>query len=75
MPAQPAKRSTAKLASAKPANASLSPSAHISARIKELGDWRGEMLARVRAIIQQADPAVVDDLVNNRQNKKAGAGA
>jgi hypothetical protein len=39
----------------KPAKPSISPSARISARIKELGDWRGEMLARVRAILKQAD--------------------
>ena len=34
---------------------------HIDARIKELGDWRGETLARVRAIIKQADPGVVEE--------------
>lgn len=45
----------------KPAKPSISPSTHISARIKELGDWRGEMLAGVRAIIKQADPAVVEE--------------
>ena len=33
----------------------------IDARIKELGDWRGETLARVRAIIKQADPDVVEE--------------
>jgi hypothetical protein len=32
----------------------------IDARIKELGDWRGEMLARLRAVIKQADPEVVE---------------
>ena len=37
-----------------------SPSRLIDARIKELGDWRGETLARVRAIIKQADPDVVE---------------
>jgi hypothetical protein len=37
-----------------------SPSRQIDARIKELGDWRGEMLARVRALIKQADPEVVE---------------
>ena len=37
------------------------PSAHIDARIKELGDWRGEMLARIRGIIKQADPDVVEE--------------
>jgi hypothetical protein len=34
----------------------------IDAKIKELGDWRGEMLARVRAIIKEADPDVVEEV-------------
>ena len=38
-----------------------SPSQLIDARIKELGDWRGEMLARVRFLIRQADPEVVEE--------------
>jgi hypothetical protein len=33
----------------------------IDARIQELGDWRGEMLARLRALIKQADPEVVEE--------------
>ena len=33
----------------------------IDARIAELGDWRGEMLARVRAVIKRADPDVVEE--------------
>jgi len=33
----------------------------IDARIKELGDWRGEMLARVRALVKEADPEVVEE--------------
>ncbi len=36
------------------------PSQLIDARIKALGDWRGEMLARLRALIRQADPEVVE---------------
>jgi hypothetical protein len=39
----------------------VSPSRLIDARIKELGDWRGETLARVRALIKQADPEVVEE--------------
>ena len=39
-----------------------SPSRLIEARIKKLGDWRGETLARVRAIIKQADPDVVEEV-------------
>jgi hypothetical protein len=38
-----------------------SPSRLIDTRIKELGDWRGETLARVRALIKQADPDVVEE--------------
>src|SRR6201989_2973001 len=38
-----------------------SPSELIDARIAELGDWRGEMLARLRALIKQADPDVVEE--------------
>lgn len=47
---------------AKEAKASDSPSKLIDARIKKLGDWRGETLARVRAIIKQADPDVVEEV-------------
>ena len=38
-----------------------SPSQLIDARIKELGDWRGEMLALIRKLIKQADPDVVEE--------------
>jgi hypothetical protein len=38
-----------------------SPSRLIDARIKELGDWRGETLARVRSLIKQADPEVAEE--------------
>ena len=44
------------------AKAGTSPSRLIDARIKALGDWRGETLARVRAIIKAADPDVVEDV-------------
>ncbi|HMQ92468.1 MAG TPA: DUF1801 domain-containing protein [Amaricoccus sp.] len=37
-----------------------SPSRRIDARIAELGDWRGETLARIRALIREADPEVVE---------------
>ena len=37
------------------------PSELIDERIEELGDWRGEMLARVRALIKQAEPDVVEE--------------
>jgi hypothetical protein len=38
-----------------------SPSQLINARIKELNDWRGETLARIRVLIKQADPEVVEE--------------
>jgi hypothetical protein len=38
-----------------------SPSELIDARIEELGDWRGETLARVRALVKRADPEVVEE--------------
>ena len=38
-----------------------SPSELIDGKIRELGDWRGEMLARLRALIKQADPEVLEE--------------
>ena len=38
-----------------------SPSQMIDERIKELGDWRGKMLAKLRTLIKQADPDVVEE--------------
>src|SRR5579872_5516968 len=46
----------------KKAKDGTSPSKLIDTRIKELGDWRGETLARVRALIKQADPDVVEEV-------------
>lgn len=43
------------------ANTRESPSRLIDARIKELGDWRGETLSHVRALIRQACPEVVEE--------------
>jgi hypothetical protein len=37
------------------------PSEKIDGRIRELGDWRGEMLAQIRAVIKRTDPTVVED--------------
>jgi hypothetical protein len=42
------------------AQKATSPSKLIDARIKELGDWRGEMLAKLRALVKEADPDVVE---------------
>ena len=47
---------------AKEAKGADSPSRLIDARIKKLGDWRGETLARVRSLIKDADPDVVEEV-------------
>ena len=44
-----------------PSPKSQSPSQLIDARIKELGDWRGKMLGRLRTLIKEADPDVVEE--------------
>ena len=43
------------------AKSSASPSKMIDARIRELGGWRGETLARLRALIKEAEPQVVEE--------------
>ena len=43
------------------ANNDTNPSTLIDKRIKELGDWRGETLSKVRGIIKEADPDVVEE--------------
>jgi hypothetical protein len=60
-----AKRSTTSMqrrgSGSREGKAGDSPSQLIDARIKELSDWRGETLARVRILIKQADPDVVEE--------------
>ena len=51
---------TMKKSASKDATGGKPPSQMIDAKIKELGDWRGETLARVRALIRRADPDVVE---------------
>ena len=58
-PATVAKRTSKK--AARKEKGGGSPSRSIDGRIKELKDWRGEMLARVRSLIKQADPDVVEE--------------
>jgi hypothetical protein len=53
-------KTKSKIAS-KEGNEGDTPSHLIDARIKELSDWRGETLARVRTLIKQADPDVVEE--------------
>ena len=68
--AEPKRTRRQKSSARKPTNAagkksgsrnSKSPSQLIDARIKELSDWRGETLARIRILIKQADPEVVEE--------------
>jgi hypothetical protein len=49
-----------------------SPSRLIDSRIKELGDWRGEALSRVRALIKRADPEVVEEVKWRKPSNPAG---
>jgi len=44
----------------------------IDVRIQELGDWRGEMLSRLRALIKQADPNVVEEVKWRKPSNPAG---
>jgi len=48
------------------------PSKLIDAKIKELGDWRGEMLAHIRRLIQAADPHVVEEVKWRKPSSPAG---
>ena len=50
-----------KATNSKQGNGGESPARLIDARIEELGDWRGETLARIRTLIRQADPDVVEE--------------
>jgi hypothetical protein len=43
------------------ASGAASPSELIDARIEDLGDWRGELLARLRALVKEADPEAVEE--------------
>ena len=49
-----------------------SPGQLIDARIEELDDWRGEMLSRLRALIKQADPEVVEEVKWRKPSNPAG---
>jgi hypothetical protein len=49
-----------------------SPSQLIDARIEELGDWRGKMLSRLRVLIKQADPEVIEEVKWRKPTNPAG---
>jgi len=55
------KKGKAKAKTKSKAKGAASPSKMIDARIRELGDWRGEMLGGLRSLIKEADPDVVEE--------------
>jgi hypothetical protein len=55
------KKATTSMKKGKDDEKEAAPSQLIDARIEELGDWRGEMLARIRNLIRQADPDVIEE--------------
>jgi hypothetical protein len=57
---------------AKESNGGKSASQEIDAKIKELGDWRGRTLARVRALMKAADPEVVEEVKWRKPSNPAG---
>lgn len=60
-PRPAAKPRSARKRSGTGSGSDASPSRLIDARIQELGDWRGETLARLRALVHQADPDIVEE--------------
>ena len=73
MPGKPSRKS-AKVArkGAARRQAGVPPSGEIDARIEEPSDWRGEILARARSLIQQADPEVVEEVKWRKPSNPAG---
>jgi hypothetical protein len=57
---------------AKRTKAGVSPSQLIDKKLEELADWRGEMVARVRRLIKEADPEVVEDVKWRKPSNPAG---
>jgi hypothetical protein len=53
---------TMKKTKSSPRNGNSADSQEIDARIKSLGDWRGEMLSRIRTLIKQADPDIIEEI-------------
>jgi len=59
-------------ASNSPSTEGKSPSQQIDAIIEEPGDWRGKTLSQLRALIQKADPAVVEEVKWKKPSKPSG---
>jgi hypothetical protein len=51
---------------------SVAPSRPTDARIKELGDWRGQTLSRLRTLIEQADPEVIEEVKWRKPTNPSG---
>jgi len=56
----------------KPSAKEKSPAQQIDAIIKEAGDWRGEKLSQLRALIKKADPAVVEEVKWKKPSRPSG---
>ena len=65
-------RTPAPKASPRSVEKEKSPSEQIDAIIKQPGDWRGQKLAQLRAVIQQADPAVVEEVKWKKTSRPEG---
>jgi hypothetical protein len=63
---------TKKKSGSKEGKGADSPSQRIDTRIEELNDWRGKMLARIRTLIQQAAPEVVEEVKWRKPSNPAG---
>jgi hypothetical protein len=61
-PAKKATKRAARSVSTSKTGGGKSASKHIDRRIRELGDWRGETLARIRALILEADPEMTEEI-------------
>jgi hypothetical protein len=58
--------------SSKEAQGEVSASELIDAKISQLGDWRGEMLARIRKLVKQADPDMIEEVKWRKPSNKLG---
>lgn len=59
---RPAAKAAKPAKTPKPLKAAASPARQIDSQIKALGDWRGDVLARIRSLIKAADPEVIEEL-------------
>lgn len=55
-----------------PEKEAVTASQLISQKLADLGDWRGEMLGQVRALIEQTDPDIIEERILRRAGRKEG---